>query len=737
MNFSTWLFPQRVTAALGWTLLHSLWQGALAALGLAAVLFFLRRSSARTRYAMGLFVMVLVLAVSVMTFWNQFSAAAPFQAVAGSLRALPMQAGVGPESAAAASAGPGLGQRIATFFSVYFNRHLPLLVTLWLLGVLFMSLRFAGGMLHVQRLRYSQTRPLPAPWPARVEVLAARAGLSRPLAALESLRLRTPMVIGHFKPLLLLPVGLVTGLSAGEVEALLAHELAHVRRRDYLVNVLQNLLDILYFFHPGVRWISACVRQEREHCCDDIAVELCGDPRDYARALASLPVRNVGLAEPAVAALGRPQRLLQRIVRLLRRPRQIPEFREGFVSALLLVFGLLAMLKLVAAGSAPMEATVADGQAQQVYPAAATDRFVPFAFTLEKDGMVELSGKIPNGWNEQPGTWILSDDDGGLALLKFLDGGAGKGSAFSEEVSLKAGAYRWYLPAGCSASLRVRNGNAWAALKLRPEAQEVLIERRRGADGALLPLRSELLGQLAELLAGEKARQEVPASQRLREEEERRQLLQLTLEQKRMKEEEKKRLEHERQALAVKAEVLKEEQLRLEQELRAQAEFEKSKSSEEKERLKAEQERLFEQQRRATAEAAELRNTQHRHQEQANRARAELDRLKAEAMELKARQEVEEMAARLAEMRAKEDLMRREVEHMRAEEKNLKALFDELVAASLIDRNGKYKVELSARALVVNAKKQPPAVHERIKKFYEDRFGRKLGNDKPLTILSD
>ncbi|HUU04332.1 MAG TPA: M56 family metallopeptidase, partial [Patescibacteria group bacterium] len=288
MNLAAMLLPENVVIALGWTLLHSLWQGALAALGFAVVLYFSRRTSARARYALGLAVLALVLLISIITFWNYFSAAAATRPASGMGTVVSAPALPGAEAGQGSVGGPPLSQRIAAFFSDYFGRHLPLIVTLWLLGVLFLTLRFSGSLLYVQRLKYRQNRPLPAPWPERLQVLAARAGLRRPLRLLESLRLKTPVVIGHLKPVLLLPAGLVTGLPADEVEALLAHELAHVLRRDYLVNVMQHLVDILFFFHPGIRWISAAVRQEREHCCDDFAVELCGDARNYALALARL-----------------------------------------------------------------------------------------------------------------------------------------------------------------------------------------------------------------------------------------------------------------------------------------------------------------------------------------------------------------------------------------------------------------------------------------------------------------
>ncbi len=300
MNIATMILPQRMVEALGWTLFHSLWQGALAALAFAVILYFSRRASARTRYGLGLAVLALMLLISVLTFRNHYRAAGPAAAPG-----LPAMAAANPANVTlplvrATGQEPSRLQRVSAFFSDYFSRHLPLLVTLWLLGVLFLTLRFSGGMLYLQRLKYKQNRLLPPPWPDRLQQLAEKAGLKRPLQLLESLRLRTPVVVGHLKPVLLLPVGLAAGLPVDEVEALLAHELAHVVRRDYLVNVLQNLVEILYFFHPGLRWISAGVRQEREHCCDDFAVALCGDAQSYARALASLQVD--GLAYPPAGA---------------------------------------------------------------------------------------------------------------------------------------------------------------------------------------------------------------------------------------------------------------------------------------------------------------------------------------------------------------------------------------------------------------------------------------------------
>ena len=123
------------------------------------------------------------------------------------------------------------------------------------------------------------------------------------------------MVLGHFRPVILLPVGLLVGLPPGQVEAILLHELAHIRRYDYLVNVWQRLVEGLMFYHPLVWWISSVIRTERENCCDDMAVAITGDAHAYAAALAALEQTRCSGYEPAVAAGG--GSLVKRIRRLL------------------------------------------------------------------------------------------------------------------------------------------------------------------------------------------------------------------------------------------------------------------------------------------------------------------------------------------------------------------------------------------------------------------------------------
>nr|WP_262905597.1 M56 family metallopeptidase [Hymenobacter siberiensis] len=222
---------------------------------------------------------------------------------------------------------PSAIQAVTQSLSHALNNQLPLLVLAWLLGLLAMSLRMLGGLLYVQRLRRYRVRPLSVAWQERLAALAARSGVKRPVALLESALVRVPLVVGHLRPVILLPLGTVAGLSPACLEAILAHELAHVLRRDYLVNLLQTVAEVLFFYHPAVWFVANCVRTERENCCDDTATTLVGgDPLRLARALTALTAlaewtQSAAVAPTprlALAAFNQPGALLLRVRRLVR-----------------------------------------------------------------------------------------------------------------------------------------------------------------------------------------------------------------------------------------------------------------------------------------------------------------------------------------------------------------------------------------------------------------------------------
>lgn len=188
------------------------------------------------------------------------------------------------------------------------------IVIVWFVGMLLLSARPIFGLYTIRRLRCVGRSQVPEQINTIVRQLCSKMGIKKTIEVAESALLEVPAVVGSLRPLLLLPATAVTGLMPQELEAVVAHELAHVRRHDYLVNVLQTIVETVLFYHPAVWWVSAAVRRERENCCDDIAVVVCNDRATYAKTLVMLDELRAALPQPAVAANG--GSLLQRIRRL-------------------------------------------------------------------------------------------------------------------------------------------------------------------------------------------------------------------------------------------------------------------------------------------------------------------------------------------------------------------------------------------------------------------------------------
>ncbi|MFP2964459.1 M56 family metallopeptidase, partial [Myxococcus sp. 1LA] len=197
--------------------------------------------------------------------------------------------------------------------------HMHWLVLAWVAGVGLSSGRMAAEWMKLRRLA---DRALPAPeaWQQRLDALSSRLGLRRTVRLLQTYDVDVPAAMGWLSPVVLLPVSTLSGLPARQLEMVLAHELAHIRRHDFAVNLAQVLVETLLFFHPAVRWISHVIRVEREHCCDDVAVAASGNSVSYARALTALEALRVfpSTTSPAMSALG--GSLPERVRRLISLP---------------------------------------------------------------------------------------------------------------------------------------------------------------------------------------------------------------------------------------------------------------------------------------------------------------------------------------------------------------------------------------------------------------------------------
>jgi beta-lactamase regulating signal transducer with metallopeptidase domain len=318
---------------LGSTLIHFLWQGTVVALALAAGLHLLRNSSARRRYTVACIALLWLVVEPLATFC---------------LIPAPVPEPV--ESFAAPATGTGWLETVKALptlpaaaldhsLSGQYDRLLPFVVAFWGLGVGVMLALHIGAWASVRCWKRSGAVALEQLWQARIEKLRLAMGIRQCVPALQSALLDTPVVIGWLKPVILVPASALAGMDPLQLEALLLHELAHIRRCDYLVNMLQTLVEVLGFFHPAVWWISKVIRTERENCCDDLVVGALPDRRVYLRAL--LHLEELRGLRPAAGLAASGGSLLQRIRRLAER--EAPDrHRSGLcVAGLALVAGLM------------------------------------------------------------------------------------------------------------------------------------------------------------------------------------------------------------------------------------------------------------------------------------------------------------------------------------------------------------------------------------------------------------
>jgi len=375
------LSPQSVEA-LGWTLLHSLWQGAAFAILLVLILIALRCYTPQSRYVVAVGLLFAFFLTVSATFWQQWQqATSPLEVTASlvntqtvndvstinnsTVEILPSDNGSNSTVTHKSQIVESNPSSWLLTFKNYYDQHLPLLVTIWLLGVLFLQLRFLGQLAYVQRLKHYGTQLLPLAWSDKIEELEGKLRIQKKVKYLTSIRIDSPMVIGWLQPVVLLPQKLFSSLPETEIYAILAHELAHIRREDFIVNLLQTFLCNVFFFHPGVWWMSNRVDDEREHCCDDLAVAATGSATTYAETLINVSALQLSMQKNtplAVAFSGKNKKrerggFSSRIRRLFIKSNSTGSFREGFASACILIaalfFGVVATGSTIQATDSP------------------------------------------------------------------------------------------------------------------------------------------------------------------------------------------------------------------------------------------------------------------------------------------------------------------------------------------------------------------------------------------------
>ena len=377
------IFSPSWVEPLGWALVHFLWQGALIAKAFAVARALGGRSlSPHARYSMACAALAAMMLAPIVTFILLANSSGLHDGSGG-------WAGR-PLVSALASGAPAVlaewGGAVPWLTRAFAGQLFPWLVNAWACGSLAFSVRLIGGMASASRLRSRRFAcPAPAGWQSRLERLMERMGVSRRVELLVSSLAQTPAAIGYLAPVIVMPLSALSGLPVEQVESLLAHELAHIRRADYLVNLLQSLAEAILFYHPSVWWLSNEIRVERELCCDDIAVEVSGDVLTYARALVAVESTHPRRLRAAVAANG--GSLARRIGRLLDPAQARGQTRAGSgAAAALSILLVAAAAAAMNRQTAPLEPLVVAAPLPQQIQLSPVETSIPRSVLKKKRG---------------------------------------------------------------------------------------------------------------------------------------------------------------------------------------------------------------------------------------------------------------------------------------------------------------------------------------------------------------
>ena len=403
--------------ALGWAVLHFLWQGCVIAAMAALLLSGLRDRSAQAKYMVG----CLALACSLLAFVTAFAIAPPIEGPS-----------TGPSSVTAALEVEGASSRgYLTNFSQWWSasrsgldevaapvatRLVPLVASLWSLGVMFLTIRLLVRWMAVRRMEHGATADVGTDVRHMFVTLCEDLGLRKAVRFCRSRMAEVPMVVGWFSPVVVVPLSAFTSLTPDQLRAVLAHELAHIRRYDYLVNGIQSMIEVILFFHPAVWWISGQVRKERELCCDDIAVQTVGNPMVFARALSRLEALRDEGTQVALAANG--GLLMQRIQRIVginvdRSVRGSRPFVTGITIALLMVVVSVASLTM----AVPLKARSGESHAAETAGKPTFEEVeaeVTAAVASGKITQEQADRKmvyLREHWDVEAGQWIEKSED--------------------------------------------------------------------------------------------------------------------------------------------------------------------------------------------------------------------------------------------------------------------------------------------------------------------------------------
>lgn len=321
-------------------LVHSLWQGFLAAVIAGIIILCTRKSSAALRYHLLMLDLLVLLTAAGLTFSHELGGSGTRlvsggKAIVEETRVL---AGIEMDVPAAVGRSATLMQRVSGFL----NRHSSGIVVIWMFCLLGQLVHLTGGLYQMTRLRRYRVFPPDDVWKERLSELMTRLGVRRPVELLQSALIHVPVTFGFLKPMILVPFGMLANLPADQAETILLHELAHIRRNDYLANLVLHITEAIFFFNPGLRWIGSLIRDEREACCDDMVLQRAEDRNSYFDALVAFRELTAGRRAYGMQLGTGKADLLWRIRRMLNQENKKLRFMEKAI----LSFGLTAILAI-------------------------------------------------------------------------------------------------------------------------------------------------------------------------------------------------------------------------------------------------------------------------------------------------------------------------------------------------------------------------------------------------------
>lgn len=313
--YSLWSYSfsgEAIFRALSWTLIHSLWQGLLLSFVAGSIIFFSKKVKPSVRYNLLVISLVIFIIGVVATFIRQLEPVNQVAELTGEQVSLINRI----ENSA------GLRMNTIQSWTIiqtnnFINANAIWIVSIWFLIIVLKFIRLSTGLYNVYQLKNRQVFSAGAHWNERITELCQQLKINKKVKLLQSAMVTIPSVIGYFKPVILFPAAMLSALSVHEVEAILIHELGHIRRNDFVVNLLQNIIETILFFNPAVIWVSTLIKTERENCCDDIAISNSNNMKAYINALLKFQDFSQSAPHLSIAFSGKKNHLLNRVERII------------------------------------------------------------------------------------------------------------------------------------------------------------------------------------------------------------------------------------------------------------------------------------------------------------------------------------------------------------------------------------------------------------------------------------